>query len=111
MSTSDQSFDVVIAGGSLIGMALVVALRSALPGDFRIAMIERRSLASAAPADPRASALSLASRRFLEAVGVWPHIEAEAQPVTTIDITDATPASPIRPVLLHYDNTSGGEAA
>ena len=61
--------------------------------------------------DLRASALSLSSRRFLEAVGIWPHIEAHAQPVTDIDITDATPDSPIRPTLLHYDNVSDGEVA
>ena len=111
MHGSNKAFDIAIAGASLTGLSLVLALRSALPDEFRIALIERRQSGAAEPMDLRASALSLATRRFLEAVGVWPDVEPHAQAVTDIDITDATPGSPIRSTLLHYDNVSDGEAA
>ena len=111
MRASDETFDVVISGASLTGLSLVLALRSALPAEFRIALVEHRRARAAGPVDPRASALSLASRRLLEAVGVWADIERDAQPVTEIDITDSTPDSPVRPTLLHYENVQGGEAA
>jgi 2-octaprenyl-6-methoxyphenol hydroxylase len=111
MSSSDQPFDIVIAGGSLTGLSLVLAIRSALPSEFRMALVERRPAGISELVDLRASALSLASRRFLAVVDVWPSIEPEAEPVTEIDITDASPETAIRPVLLHYDNVAGGEAA
>ncbi len=111
MNEPERPFDIAIAGASLTGLSLVLALRSALPDAFRIALFERRQSGSSEPMDHRASALSLATRRFLEAVGVWPEVEPHVQPVTDIDITDATPYSPIRPTLLHYDNVSDGEVA
>ncbi|MEZ5926234.1 MAG: FAD-dependent monooxygenase [Hyphomicrobiaceae bacterium] len=111
MTAPSGVYDIVIVGRSLIGSALALAFRSALPPSFRIAMIEQRPAAAAAPLDLRASALSLASRHALDAIGVWSSVGPEAEPVREIEITDATPHSPIRPVLLHFDNMRDGEVA
>jgi 2-octaprenyl-6-methoxyphenol hydroxylase len=111
MNSPDHPLDLVIAGGSLTGLSLALAIRSALPSEFRIAIVERRPSDGPDLIDLRASALSLASRRFLEVVGLWPSLDSQAEPVLDIDITDATPGTPVRPVLLHYDNVTGGKPA
>jgi 2-octaprenyl-6-methoxyphenol hydroxylase len=104
MPNADQPFDVAIVGGNLNGQALALALRDALPAGFRIALVERLAAGAPPALDARAYAVSLASQRFLEAVGVWSEVASGAEPLTEIDITDATTSAPIRPVLLHYDN-------
>ncbi len=104
-------FDVAISGASFAGLAIACALSDALGPDFRIALIDR--IAPSVPrADARAFALSAASRHLLEAIGVWPAIAGDAQPVAGIDITDSSLEAGVRPVLLAYDNvTAAGEPA
>lgn len=105
-----DAFDVIISGGSFAGLALARALRVAFGDDIRIAILDRKPLAaSGAAVDARAFALSAASKRMLEAIGVWQTIECEAQPVTGIDITDSGLDAGIRPVLLSYENKLAGE--
>lgn len=111
MTNADQTYDVAVVGGSLNGQALVLALRQAFPDGFRIALVERQARNATPPLDARAYALSLASQRFLSAIGVWEHVADHAEPLTEIDITDSTPSAPIRPVLLHYDNHTDEAAA
>lgn len=111
MTNAHQPYDVAVVGGSLNGHALVLALRQASPSGFRIAIVERQPAGGTPPYDGRAYALSLASQRLLEAIGVWPAVAHEAEPLTQIDITDATPSAPVRPVLLHYDNHTDSAAA
>jgi len=104
-------YDVAISGASFAGLALACALSDALGSEFRIAVIDRAAPASM-PADARAFALSAASRHLLEAIGVWPAVATEAQPVDGIDITDSSLDAGVRPVLLSYDNTTpAGEPA
>ncbi len=40
----------------------------------------------------------------MEAIGIWPHIADQAQPVKRIEITDSGLDAGIRPVLLAWDN-------
>jgi 2-octaprenyl-6-methoxyphenol hydroxylase len=111
MTQEAARFDVAVSGASFAGLALACALSDALGPEFRIAVIDRAAPATM-PADARAFALSAASRHLLEAIGVWPAIAAEAQPVDGIDITDSSLDAGVRPVLLSYDNaTPAGEAA
>ncbi len=69
--------DVLVAGGGPVGLAFAIAA-SAL-NDVRVTVIEKEP-ASPRPKtgafDHRVYALSPASRRFLEAIGVWQHLEA-----------------------------------
>jgi 2-octaprenyl-6-methoxyphenol hydroxylase len=49
---------------------------------------------------------------MLEVLGAWPLINAEAQPVACIEITDSSLDAGVRPVLLTYDNvTDEGDPA
>ena len=106
-------FDVAISGASFAGLALACGLRQTLGSGFKIALIDRvAGLSSARPADSRAFALSAASKRMLDVLGVWPAIADEAQAVTGIDITDSSLDAGVRPVLLAYDNVAAtGEPA
>ena len=107
-----RRYDVVISGASFAGLALACGLGEALGADNRIALIDRSAGSGTARRDSRASALSAGSKRLLEALGVWPSIADEAQPVTGIEITDSSLDAGVRPVLLTYDNTTAdGEPA
>jgi 2-octaprenyl-6-methoxyphenol hydroxylase len=107
------SAEVAIAGGGFVGLSLALALAKLAPPGLRVALIEDASAASAAAHDARASALSAASRNMLGVLGVWPSIEADAQPITAIEITDAPLGhDALRPSLLGFDNDlNGGEPA
>ena len=111
---ADPISDVLIAGGSHVGLALALSLDRLLGRDVRITVVERHRPSSppAHPRDPRAFAIAAASKTLLDAIGVWPAIAAHAQPVSAIDITDSALEHAIRPVLLSYDNaTSSGDPA
>ncbi len=111
-------FDVVIAGGSHAGLSMALALAHLAGPELRVAVVERRpirtsdvSAAKAGVADPRAFALGAASRHLLTALGCWKSLEAFAQPVDAVDITDTSLENAIRPVLLSYDNHIGDDGA
>lgn len=111
MSEGPQCHDLVIAGGGSAGLALACALSDAL-GEIRIAVVDRSEMSPDAVAqDPRGFALSAGSRRLLAALGVWPAIADQAQPVRSIDITDSSLDDVFRPVLVSYDNSVEGEPA
>lgn len=98
-------FDVAIAGGNHTGLAMALALVRLAGPEISIALIERTPpQRTSEAADPRAFALAAASRHLLSALGVWSRIEAGAQPVHAIDITDSALEHAVRPVVLSYDN-------
>lgn len=106
-----RPFDVAIAGGSFAGLALALALVRSLGPELEVALVERASAeAAAASDDPRALAISQASRAMLEALGVWSDIAAVAEPVARIEITDSALSAGVRPVLLSWDNRLAGDA-
>jgi 2-octaprenyl-6-methoxyphenol hydroxylase len=111
MSVALPRVDVAIAGASFAGLALAVALAKAGEGEVSIVVLDRVAAATAAPDDPRAVAISQASKRMLDLIGVWPSIEADAQPVLRIEISDSPLEAGVRPVLLAWDNTLDGEPA
>ncbi len=95
--------DVLIVGGGLNGPALALALAQ---GGLRTILCD--ALPKEVRADPefdgRAYALSLASRRMLEALSVWPEVAGHAQIVREIVITDARLDAPPSPLFLHFDH-------
>ena len=99
--------DIVIVGGSFAGLALARALALALAHQVRITLVERQP-AGATDVDPRAYALSAGSKRMLETLGVWADLAPHAEPVRAIDITNSALEHAIRPVLISYDNSIGG---
>ena len=100
----EDRFDVVVSGASFAGLALAKALALALGRGARIALIDRAARQDRGSPEPRAFALSQASRRMLGVLGVWDRLAAEAQAVSEIEITDSSLEAGVRPVLLAYEN-------
>jgi 2-octaprenyl-6-methoxyphenol hydroxylase len=100
-----DGFDVIIGGGSFVGLALALGLAKSAPGGFRIAIVEKMPVAEARAGrfDGRSVALTAAAKRMLEALGIWERIAAVAQPVLAIDITDSQLEMPVRSVLLNFE--------
>ncbi len=81
-------YDVVIAGGGLVGASLAVALA---PTGLRVALVEAAALrsTSAAPTyDERSVALAHGSQLIYQTLGLWPQLQAEAEPIRSIHISD-----------------------
>jgi 2-octaprenyl-6-methoxyphenol hydroxylase len=100
-----KAFDIIIGGGSFVGLALALGLAKSAPGAFRIGIIERMPAdqARAGRFDGRSVALTTAAKHMLEALGVWERVAHDAQPVLAIDITDSQLEMPVRSVLLNFD--------
>ncbi|MBL4764763.1 MAG: 2-octaprenyl-6-methoxyphenyl hydroxylase [Colwellia sp.] len=110
MSNNKKNFDIIISGGGLSGSLMALSLADLTKADgclLSIAIIEtnepeaNKSEASteaehkAAPHhntpplfDDRVLALSHASAKYLDSVGVWQHLSADACPIEKIDISD-----------------------
>lgn len=73
----NEVFDIVIVGGGMAGCALACALADT---HYKIAMIDNQTPQTFSADnffDPRVVALSMASREFLSALGVWDVIAAQ----------------------------------
>jgi 2-octaprenyl-6-methoxyphenol hydroxylase len=95
--------DIVIAGGGLNGSALALALASA---GFRVTLVEPQSpeALAAEDFDGRGYALSLSSVRVLQALGIWPTLAGDAQPILDIRITDGKSGEAPSPFVLEFDH-------
>jgi 2-octaprenyl-6-methoxyphenol hydroxylase len=84
---TNSEYDIVIIGGGMTGASLACALRKM---SARIAIVEAVSYESEnQPSyDDRGLALSKASRRILEEIGLWHGISASACPIEHIHISD-----------------------
>ncbi|MET0089914.1 MAG: 2-octaprenyl-6-methoxyphenyl hydroxylase [Candidatus Thiodiazotropha sp.] len=82
-----EDFDILIVGGGMVGASLAHALSG---HEYRIGVIEAWPLDSAIQPsyDDRVIALSWGSRLILQGLGAWPGIEAEAEPIRDIHISD-----------------------
>lgn len=82
-----MKYDIVIAGGGMIGSSLALALA---PLSLRVAVVEPVTpAADAQPSfDDRSTALSRSTQRMYEAMGLWPAIAAASTPVTRIHVSD-----------------------
>ena len=106
-------FDVAIAGGSFAGMAVARGLTQALGPDIRLAIIDRTNpeTAKAAP-DSRAFAIWAGTKTILEGLGAWESMSADAQAVTSIEISDSNIDDAFRPAKVTYDaHTKDGAPA
>ncbi|MBN8955559.1 MAG: ubiquinone biosynthesis hydroxylase [Rhizobiales bacterium] len=96
-----QRLDLLIAGGGLPGLALAIALRQALGETFAVAVADP-AFARQGVNDPRASAIAAAARHLLNSIGVWDALDAGAQPILDMTVTDSRLNDVLRPVYLSF---------
>jgi 2-octaprenyl-6-methoxyphenol hydroxylase len=82
-----HDYDLVIVGGGMVGASLAIGLSGR---GMRMALIDAH-----APGDPgqagyddRAIALAYGSRRIFESMSLWAAIEADAEPIREIHVSD-----------------------
>jgi len=99
----DYDTDIVIAGGGLNGATLALALASA---GFAATLVDPlpKATRKAPDFDGRGYALSIASIQVLKALGVWPALAGDAQPILEIKVTDGRAGEGPSPFLLHFDH-------
>ncbi len=83
----NTDYDIIIAGGGMIGTSLGLALA---PLNLRIAVVEAvaRGAAQQPSFDDRSTALSRSSQRMFAAMGLWPDIVAASTPIRSIHVSD-----------------------
>lgn len=96
--------DVLVVGGSLNGAALALALARA---GLKVTVIDALPLADQVDPgfDGRCYALALSSVQMLAALGLWPELAPNAQPILDIKVTDGHAGSGPSPFVLHFDHT------
>ena len=94
--------DVLIAGGGLNGPALALALAGA---GLSVTVVDAQPARARADEgfDGRAYALAIASQRLLAAVGGWPSVAADAQPILQVHASDGRAGERPSPLALRFD--------
>jgi 2-octaprenyl-6-methoxyphenol hydroxylase len=84
----NAEYDVVIAGGGMVGASFALALRAT---KLRTLLIEGVSPDSTAQPsfDERTTALGNGSRQIFESLGVWSEMSRESAPIRSIHVSDA----------------------
>lgn len=86
-ATIETDYDVVVAGGGMIGTSFALALA---PLGLRVAVVEAvaRAAAEQPSFDERSTALSRSSQRMFTAMGLWDEIKAAATPIHSIHVSE-----------------------
>jgi 2-octaprenyl-6-methoxyphenol hydroxylase len=90
--------ELLISGGGLIGLLLGVACAGA---GLEVAIVDRQNPAASLgdDFDGRSSAIAYGSQQVLKAIGLWPSVSANAEPILEIRVADDE-----SPLFLHYDH-------
>ncbi len=95
--------DILIAGGGSAGLTAALAIRQSAP-DLVVELVDAKP-AEGGKRDERASAIAAAAKRMLQGLGIWEKIEAEAQPIVSMEITDSRTSDAVRPIFLTFDGS------
>src|SRR5580658_7101479 len=100
---SQLRVELIVAGGGLAGTMLAVACADA---GIEVALVDREDPATllGEAFDGRTTAVAFGSKRVLDAIGVWPLVAAQAEPILEIRVADGA-----SPLFLHYDHRVLGE--
>ncbi|MGL4985176.1 MAG: 2-octaprenyl-6-methoxyphenyl hydroxylase [Plesiomonas sp.] len=81
---------VIIVGGAMAGATLAIALDTLCQGQVHIDIIEAQApeTMSGSGFDARSIALAHGTCRQLAAIGLWPALQAQAEPITQIHVSD-----------------------
>ncbi|WP_062762448.1 UbiH/UbiF/VisC/COQ6 family ubiquinone biosynthesis hydroxylase [Falsirhodobacter sp. alg1] len=98
-----QMTDIVIVGGGLNGPSLALGLAQA---GFDVMLVDARPAPARAERgfDGRAYSLAIASRRLLQAIGVWRHVAERAEPILRIRAGDGRVGHGASPFVLGFDH-------
>jgi 2-octaprenyl-6-methoxyphenol hydroxylase len=102
-----QRVDVLVAGAGMAGLAYAVAVKDALGDAISVAVCDP-ALDHRIPTY-RTSAIAAGPRHMLETLGVWFEIEARAQPINRMAITDSHVTDVVRPIFLNFEKAADGE--
>ena len=99
LSNHATDYDLVIVGGGIVGVTLATTLKVS---GLKIAIVEAQVQVKAAR-KPQAYALSLVSRRILDAIGVWEKILPQVGKFCSIRLSDAD-----HPQVVNFQTTDLG---
>ncbi len=87
MKRETGNYDIVIAGGGMIGTSLALAL---VPLGLRVAVVEAvaRREDQQPSFDDRSTALSRSTQRMFEAMGLWDDVVAASTPIASVHVSD-----------------------
>lgn len=88
------SADIAIVGGGMAGAGLALLMAQQLP-DVSIAMVEQHPMQVASAEqlavpsfDARSTALSCSTQQILEGLGVWQHLQQQAEPILQVHVSE-----------------------
>mgnify|MGYP000002835437 FL=1 len=92
----DVDYDVLIAGGGMVGASLALSLHKHSPGQLKIAVVESfplPPLSDTGPSyrpsfDARSTALSYGSRQIFENLELWSTLESHVADILNIQVSD-----------------------
>ncbi len=100
--------EVLIVGGGLVGLSLAVALAH---GGIEVIVVDREDPAAQLDQgfDGRSLAIARGSQQALAGIGLWDRLEAHAEPILDIRVSDGRVGRAASPLFLHYDHRDLGQ--
>src|SRR6476661_10293891 len=105
---SEKRFDLAVVGAGLNGSLLALAAGEAGLDTVLIDRVPLKSLTDAG-FDGRTTAIAYTSQRLFAALGVWPELADQAEPILDIRISDAGHDGRPSPLFLHFDHREAAE--
>ncbi len=93
MTSGQETFDIAIIGGGIVGTSLACILSASQPW-LKIALLELKPLATdvahhyASSFDARSTALAYGSVQIFEQLGLWPLLREHVTPIQQVHVSD-----------------------